>query len=99
MPATCERKDCNPKLQTRGEMGPGDYADVVKAHRYVPPWEASTRVNAVTVDNYHEMVELEDSNRTDIRVCCLTCGKATGWNERDAPSMPGVGVGFIKQVW
>jgi hypothetical protein len=96
---TCGKEACNPVEQVRGKMGPGDYADVIIAHRYVPPWDTTTKINAETAQDLHLHVEVDESGKDDFRICCLTCGKATGWNKSDAPGMPGVGRDFTRKRW
>ena len=94
----CDKPDCNPVEQTRGDLGPGDYADVVKAHRWVGP-SADSAVNGLTAENLHELCEMEEANKPDFRICCMTCGKATGWNRRDAPNMPEAGADYTRKLW
>ena len=95
----CEREDCNPVEQIRGEMGPGDYADVMKTHAFVPPWDSSTSVTSSSASKLHQLVEMNDSLRNDFRICCMTCGRVTGWNKRDAPGMPGAGADYTRKLW
>lgn len=94
----CVNDNCNPVEQIRGEMGPGDYVDVAMAHEFVGPG-AGSAVHRDSATNLHELVEMEEDNKTDTRICCLTCGKATGWNRRDAPGMPGAGADYTRKLW
>lgn len=95
----CAKKDCKPVEQTRGDMGRGDYADVIKSHRHVTPSPSQSSVDMKSSHDLHLLVEMEEDNKSDYRICCLTCGKATGWQRRDAPGMPGVGVEFTQKKW
>lgn len=79
--------------QVRGKMGVGDYFDVV-AHSQADVWNA--RAN----DDYHELVELDDANRTDMRIICSKCFQSTGWMKVDAPNMPaGIGIPAVRAKW
>lgn len=91
----CGREGCDPSEQVRGRMGAGDYADVLKSNAVPVPGA----VPADDLQRYHELVELDDANRDDVRICCLQCGKATGWQKPDAPGMPGIGVEFTRKTW
>lgn len=104
---TCGKTNCEPVEQIRGEMGPGDYHDIIAAHSKArsgammepekygavagPEWKDGQD------DGHH--VEIDDSNRNDYRIVCKTCGKATPWNKQDAPNMPGVGKLFTQKLW
>lgn len=68
----CGRTDCDPVVQVRGEMGHGDYVDVLSDKDVGDP------------DAYHERVELHDENKGDFRVMCRVCGLAAPWNKRSA---------------
>ena len=92
-------KDSKPVLQTRGKMGHGDYMDVIKSHEHVRPNESESRVNMDTAWDLHLLAEMEEDNKTDIRVCCMSCGKVTGWQRRDAPGMPEVGIYHTIKTW
>jgi hypothetical protein len=94
----CTNKACKPVEQTRGSMSHGDYVDVIKAHEHVTPGPSSA-VNMKSSHDLHLIIDNEEDNKTDRRVCCLTCGKATGWQRRDAPGMPGVGIEFTHKTW
>lgn len=96
---TCGAEGCNPVEQTRGRMGPGDYADVIKSHRHVTPNPSNSLVDMVSSHDLHLIVERDESSQDDVRICCMTCGRVTGWQRRDAPGMPGVGVDFTRQQW
>lgn len=74
-------------LQTRHEMKP--------EHHKQQKQDASGR----WVDDTEYEHELHEGNRDDIRVACSHCPNATGWNKRDQPGMPGVGIGFMKNHW
>lgn len=95
---TCGNSECNPVEQTRGDMGEGDYVDVIKAHEFVGPGPGSN-VHRDTAVRLHEMAEMHDGIRNDFRICCLTCGKATGWNQRDLPNMPEAGADYVRKQW
>jgi hypothetical protein len=94
----CDKSGCTPVEQIRGKMGRGDYADVIKSHEFVGP-SASSAVDRISAENLHEIVEMNDEIKDDFRICCLTCGKATGWNRQDAPGMPGAGADYTRKKW
>lgn len=96
---TCGKTSCNPVQQTRGEMGHGDYVDVIISHEHVRPNPAESKVDMYSSYDLHAIVEMDEDNKSDIRVCCKTCGKVTGWQRRDAPGMPGVGIEFSRSTW
>ncbi len=50
-------------------------------------------------ENYFEHVEMDDSIRDDVRICCKTCGIASGWCKADAPGMPGAGRDYMVKLW
>lgn len=77
---------CNPVLQIRGQMGPGDYIGVVDA-------------NGVLDADHYKKVELDDANRDDCRIVCKTCGLATGWGPQNFPNAPGAGADFMRKKW
>lgn len=79
-------------VQVRGQMGEGDYFDVLKND------EMESFLSRVPRD-YHSHVHLDDENRTDLRIICRKCHLTTGWNKADAPGMPGVGLDFAKRKW
>ena len=84
----------DPVQQVRGEMGKGDYFDVIEADK-----QEAFVSRLKDPQNYHTQVELHDDNRSDIRIICRKCHRTTGWNKADAPGMPGVGVDFVKRRW
>lgn len=111
---TCGKPGCAPVEQTRGQMGNGDYALYVGSWRMTGDVPAdllkslhalqlgptgNAEADAAGHERYHEFVELNDDNRNDIRIFCKACGKASGWNKRDVPGMPGVGSDFIRKRW
>jgi hypothetical protein len=96
---TCGKEGCRPVMQVRGEMGHGDYVDVIKAHEHVMPNPALSRVDMHSSYDLHEIIEMEEDSKSDIRICCYKCGKVTGWQRRDAPGMPEVGIFFTQKTW
>jgi hypothetical protein len=83
----------DPVEQVRGEMGRGDYFDVVAN-------SLDEAKYARLDDDYHESVELHDSNRTDVRIVCRKCFLSTGWMKVDAPGMPaGIGLPAVRAKW
>jgi len=94
----CAKKDCKPVEQTRGNMGHGDYVDVIKSHQHVTRGPSSD-VDMDSSHDLHLLVDKEEDNKSDCRICCMTCGKVTGWQRRDAPGMPGVGIEFTRKKW
>lgn len=106
---TCGTAKCCPVEQVRSEMAPGDYHDVIAANppgaerwggvpdsaKYGIP-QGSPEAEAA---NQAHVVEADPANASDVRICCRTCGKATGWNKADAPGMPGVGLMFTRNLW
>lgn len=50
-------------------------------------------------ENYFERVDLDESNRDDVRICCKVCGTASGWTKADAPGMPGAGRDYMVKRW
>jgi hypothetical protein len=87
----------DPVQQVRGEMGKGDYFDVMAADADHAKVERFTYKHPGA--DYSDHVELDDGNKTDIRIICRKCHLTTGWNKADAPGMPGVGVDFVKRRW
>lgn len=77
----CEHE---PVEQVRGEMGPGDYFDVIENRRIL------LSLTEEEVDDFHNRVELDDTNRTDHRIICRKCHHTTGWMKADAAGVPGV---------
>jgi hypothetical protein len=76
-------------------MGPGDYKDVELNNG--PDFKFPGPLHK-TVDHYL-VVELHDGNRNDFRICCLTCGVATQWVQRDLPSLPEAGADYVRKLW
>lgn len=87
--AKCGSAACDPVIQIRGEMGPGDYRNV-----YNPDGTPDTE--------FYKKVELLDpvpaiagggqaspGNKKDVRVMCRKCGHASAWNLGEVP-MPGL---------
>lgn len=80
----CGAAACDPTLQVRGEMGPGDYLG-----QFNP--DGSPDIE------FYKKVELYDSpdggktpgNKKDVRVLCRKCGHASAWNLGEVP-MPGL---------
>jgi len=91
----CSNPDCEPVEQIRGEMGPGDYRDVEvnQGPTVLPPGPRHA-----SVDHY-KYVELGDWNRNDFRICCMSCGNATGWVAKDLPNMPDAGADYARKKW
>jgi len=73
--------------QTRKHLTPEDHRQQRKNEH--GQWEHDP--------DYRE--ELHAENENDIRVSCAKCQNATGWQKRDAPGMPEVGVGFTRNLW
>lgn len=94
---TCIKEGCRPVEQTRGQMGHGDYMDVIVAHQHVLPNPSQSAIDMHSSHDLHLLVE--EAEGTDIRICCMKCGKVTGWQMRDAPGMPGVGIEFTRTKW
>lgn len=83
----------DPVEQVRGKMGAGDYFDAVTNSLDEAKFARLT-------EDYHEAVELDDSNRTDVRVLCRKCFLSTGWMKVDAPGMPpGIGLPAVRARW
>jgi hypothetical protein len=78
--------ECDPVVQERGQMGPGDYFGV-------------TLPNGQPDVNHHLKVEMHDAIRNDVRIACENCGAATGWGPKDFPNAPGAGLDFIVKRW
>lgn len=106
---TCENAQCAPIEQTRGDMGPGDYHDVIANNHMRAQMIGGVQdpqlygvpqgsPEAETANPGH-VVEMSEDGKTDFRICCKTCGKATPWNKADAPGMPGVGKIFTRNLW
>ena len=82
----CGHVFCNPVLQVRSQMGPGDYTD-----QYLQ--------NGKEDINFYQKVELTDVNRNDCRIVCRTCSLAAGWNVQDFPGAPGAGRDYMAKRW
>jgi hypothetical protein len=104
---TCGREGCAPIEQTRGDMRPGDYHDVIMANQKSRAGGIDEPEKYGVIEGSPEaetanpahVVEMSDGIRGDVRICCKTCGCATGWNKADAPGMPGVGRDYVRKVW
>jgi hypothetical protein len=105
---TCDHHDCCPVEQVRGEMKAGEYYDIIAAHsvsrfgtiehpeKYGHPlWPGQTAPEGMS----EHCVEMNNDIATNFRICCKTCGKATGWGARDFPGMPGAGADYIRKKW
>lgn len=67
-------------MQTRGEMGPGDYwQDRDDDPPLFPfgPWRDTK--TGESLRNYHTLVDLDDSNRYDMRLSCTKCDLHSSW--------------------
>lgn len=106
---TCAKDGCCPVEQTRGEMGPGDYFDVIannkpgfpggvpEPEKYGHPLRYGEAIpEGVRAEH---CVEADDSMNENFRVCCKTCGKATPWGTQDIPGMPGAGADWMRKHW
>jgi hypothetical protein len=89
----CRDPLCRPVEQIRGEMGPGDYKDVEVSNG--PNFNAPPHK---TIEHYKH-VEISEFNRNDFRICCLHCGKVTGWAMKDFPNMPDAGADYVRKQW
>ncbi len=76
--------------QVRGKMGPGDYKEVQKIDH---------KGHYVDDVDFYKIVHLDPSIEKDVRISCSKCDNATGWNQPDAPGMPGIGLDFIRKAW
>ena len=86
--------DCEPVLQTRKDMGPGDYFGVISDGNLIsddPPGSPAI--------NHHLFVTLTPDNQNDIRVACRKCHLQIGWVTANVPNMPGVGLSYCKDLW
>src|SRR5262249_20603153 len=83
--AKCGSK-CEPILQTRGQMGQGDYFGV-------------TQYGGIPDIDHHQIVDMNDAIRNDQRIACKTCAMATGWGPRDFPNAPGAGRDYMVKRW
>lgn len=50
-------------------------------------------------DDYYTRVEIDETTRNDVRICCKVCGSASGWCKADAPGMPGAGRDYMAKLW
>lgn len=109
---TCSKPDCQPLEQTRGDMGQGDYHDVIVNNRVeraggvpdpkkygIPIWANSNGYYECGEHNAVHCVEMDESGKTDFRICCKTCGKTTPWGYNDFPGMPGAGADYTRKKW
>lgn len=103
---TCGKPNCNPIEQTRGKMKGGDFHDVTAAHSQrggaIPdPHLYGVPANSPEAEdaNVEHIVEAPEDGKTDVRIVCTACGKATGWAKADAAGMPGVGKMHSEKVW
>lgn len=85
----CEHE---PVEQIRGEMGAGDYFDVLTRNL------DAAKIDRVP-DDYHDFVDLHNDNCNDFRIICRKCFLTTGWGKADVPGMPGVGIDFLRKRW
>lgn len=76
--------------QVRGAMGRGDYKEIQMVNG---------KGHYVDDPDHYKRVRMDDDVRDDIRVSCTKCDNATGWNKRDVPGMPGVGLTFSRDLW
>jgi hypothetical protein len=88
----CADPSCDPVEQFRGKMLADDFFDVMENDG------AAAQSNRVP-KSYHEHVEIDDSNASDVRIICRKCHRTTGWNRGDAPNMPGAGVLWLPLKW
>ena len=86
--------DCAPVLQTRKDMGPGDYFGVISDGAYISDEPAGS-----PAINHYKFVALTSNNEHDIRVACPKCFLAIGWCTANVPNMPGVGLTYCKDLW
>jgi len=86
--------DCDPVLQKRGEMGPGDYYGVISDGSYISDDPAGG-----PAVNHYKFVQVHDKNKDDIRVVCRKCFLQIGWGPLEVPNMPGVGLTYCKDRW
>lgn len=105
----CSKAGCKPIEQTRGEIGPGEYYDVIAFNRggaqgsVLDPEGYGIRINegeevpeGVRIEH---CVEISPTNVTDFRIVCRKCGKATPWGVRDIPGMEGAGADWTRNKW
>lgn len=106
---TCTKDGCCPVEQIRGEMGAGDYFDVI-VHNSGGKWggvpepekygyalrEGEDPPEGVSREH---CVEMSEHNASDFRICCKVCGKATPWGTQDIPGMPGAGADWTRKKW
>ncbi len=106
---TCGKEDCCPLEQIRGQMGVGDYYDVIvhnsggrwggvpEPEKYGYPLRAGEDVPEGIKPEH--CVETNEAGSNDFRICCKTCGKATPWGANDIPGMPGAGADWTRKKW
>jgi hypothetical protein len=75
----CGKEDCNPVMQTRGEMKPEDHH---MQHQRLVAVQAAGLPDETFRKDVNE-VDVEDEHKHDVRVSCSKCGRATGWDRRD----------------
>jgi hypothetical protein len=99
---------CEPVEQIRGQMGPGDYYDVIASNKgatgSVPEPElygyAIYDGDQIPEDiQPHHCVEMNPSIAESFRICCKKCGKASPWGAKDFPGMPGAGADYTRKKW
>lgn len=106
----CSKADCCPLEQVRGELGAGDYHDVIvnnargssgsvpEPEKYgIPVWVDKGETTEGKVQEH--CVEMNDAMKDDFRICCKTCGRATRWGTKDIPGMPGAGADWMRKHW
>lgn len=106
---TCVREGCCPLEQVRGQLGPGDYYDVIannapgaNSGRVVEPEKYGVPVrDGQDIGNHKQehCVEMNDAISGDFRICCKACGKTTPWGAQDIPGMPGAGADWTRKRW
>lgn len=104
----CSRSDCEPLEQVRGDMRPGAYYDLIESNRiprvgYIEDAHLYGVIqgapDAEKANPIHIIEAPDPDTLSDFRICCKTCGKATGWQRSDAPGMPGAGRDFTRKKW
>lgn len=102
---TCD--GCEPVEQIRGEMGPGDYYDVIannkgatgsvpEPEKYGYPIYDNEIPDGI---NPAHCVEMHDGIKDSFRICCKKCGRASPWGAKDFPGMPGAGADWTRKKW
>jgi hypothetical protein len=83
----------DPVEQTRGRMGHGDYFDVMTNAL------DDTKLARPSEDFWQD-IEIDDSNKSDMRILCKKCFLSTGWMKVDFPGAPaGIGVSAVRSKW